>query len=287
MTRGIIIGIIGSILAVIMLAFIPIDLWIKDFPVWLRMTIIIIAAILILIFWVYKFQQWRTISINGFSFKKVSDDKYSMNINLGGNHIINIVYGKINHFEEYDKRTLVILPANDKFDDECIDDTGSVLGSFTRSLYPNGNESFKSEIKKEIQKRNTESFNIGDWISVDTKSSNSEFKIGIVAVTNKIEDDIIASSENVMLAFKGILKIMTIKRIQRVYMPLIGSGHGGLSPELSLLCILISAIEHIKRNTGSILRDVNIVIYKKDCGERDIPVERMKLIVKFVLNHCK
>ena len=241
----------------------------------------------VLLFWLYNLLQWRTIKINGFSFKKVSNDKYSMNINLSGNHIINIIYGKINHFEGYDKKTLVILPANDKFDDECIEDTASVLGSFARSLYPNGNENFKNDIKKELQKRNKESFNIGDWISIDVKSSDSEFKIGIVAVTNKIDDDIIASSENVMLAFKGILKIMTVKRIQRVYIPLIGGGHGGLSPELSLLCILISAIEHIKRNTGNILREVNIVIYKKDCGERDIPVERMRRIVKFVLNHCK
>lgn len=287
MTRSITIGIIGSLLAVLILAFIPIDLWIKDFPLWLKITIIIIITMVFLVFWGYKLQQLKTIRINGFSFKKVNNDKYSMNINLGGNHIINIVYGKINHCDEYNKETLVILPANDKFDDECIEDSGSVLGSFARSLYPNGKEGFKNEIRNELQKRNTASFNIGDWISIDVKSSCSEFKIGIVAVTNKTEDAIIASSENVMLAFKGILKIMTTKRIQRVYIPLIGGGHGGLSPELSLLCLLISAIEHIKRNTGSILRDVNIVIYKKDNGEKDIPVERMKRIAKFVLTHCK
>jgi len=80
---------------------------------------------------------------------------------------------------------------------------------------------------------------------------------------------------------------LTKKRISKVYIPLIGSGHGGLTPELSLLCLLISAIELIRRNTGNKLRDVNIVIYKKDNGDRDIPVERMKQIVKFVLNYCK
>ena len=89
-----------------------------------------------------------------------------------------------------------------------------------------------------------------------------------------------------MLAFKGIHKIMTKKKISKVYMPLVGSGHGGLSPELSLLCLLISAIEQIRRR-GNKLRDVNIVIYKKDNGDRDISVKRMKRIVKFVLNHCK
>ena len=278
------IGIIGSLIAVLILAFIPIDQWVKCFPLWLR---IIIIVFLLLSYWGYKLYQWKTTTINGFNFKKITNDKYSMNINLCGNHIINIVYGKLNDFQEYDKKTLVILPANDKFDDECIEDPGSVLGSFVRSLYPNGNEDFKNAIRKELEKRNTESFKIGDWISIDIKSSTSEFNIGIVAATHMIGDDIIAYSENVMLAFKGIHKIMTIKRFSKVYMPLICSGHGGLTPELSLFCLLTSAIEQIRRNAGNKLRDVNIVIYKKDNGDRDIPVKRMKQIVKFVLNHCK
>jgi hypothetical protein len=87
---------------------------------------------------------------NGFKFMKITNDKYSMNINLGGKHIINIIYGKINDFQEYDKKTLVILPANDKFDDKCIEDSDSALGAFVRSLYPNGNDDFKNIIEKEL-----------------------------------------------------------------------------------------------------------------------------------------
>jgi hypothetical protein len=283
MTKGMTVGTIGSLLAGLILACIPIT----EFPSWLKNVIISIIVIVPLSYWGYKLYQGRTTTINGFTFKKITNDKYSMNINLGGNHIINIIYGKINNFQEYDKKTLVILPANDKFDDECIEDLGSVLGSFVCSLYPNGNEDFKNAIKKELEKRDTKSFNIGDWISLPHKSSVSEFNIGIVAVTHKVEDNIFAYSENVILAFKGIHKIMTNKRISKVYMPLIGSGHGGLSPELSLLCLLFSAIEQIRRNTGNMLRDVNIVIYKNDNGDRAVPVRRMRQVIKFVLNHCK
>ena len=283
MNRGIIIGSFGSLLAALMLALIPIEQWVQCFPLWLK----IIVIFFLLLFGGYKLYQCKPTKINGFIFKKKTNDKYSMNINLGGDHIINIVYGKINDFQEYDKRTLVILPANDKFDDDCIEDPDSVLGSFACCLYPNGNESFKNDIRKELGKKNTESFSIGDWISIDVKSSISEFKIGIVAVTYKVGDDIIACSENVMLAFKGIHEIMKIKRISKVYIPLIGGGHGGLAPELSLLCLLISTIEQIRRKSGNMLRDVNIVVYKKDNGHRAISVERMKQIVKFALNYCK
>jgi len=285
MTKGITIGIIGSLFAGLLLAFIPIDQWVNCVPLWLRLVIIVIV---LLSYWGYKLYQWKTTKINGFTFKRITNDKYSMNINLGGNHIINIVYGKINNFQEYDKKTLVILPANDKFDDKCIEDTDSVLGSFVCSLYPNGNEDFKNNIRKELEKRkNTKSFSIGECILSSVRSSVSEFKIGIVAVTHKEKNNIFAYSENVILAFKGIHEKMKEEQITKVYMPLLGSGHGGLNTELSLICLLISAIEQIRKSKGNMLRDVNIVIYKRDNGNRSIPIERMKRIVKFVLNHCK
>lgn len=274
MTKGITIGIFGSLFAGLVLALIPIDQWVNCFPLWLR---IIIIAIILLSCWGYKLYHM-----------KITNDKYSMNINLGGNHIINIAYGKINDFQKYDERTLVILPANDKFDDKCIEDPDSVLGSFVRSLFPNGNEDFKNDVRKELEKRkNTKSFNIGECILLNVKSSVSEFKIGIVAVTHKEKNNIFAYSENVMLAFKGIHEKMKEEQITKVYMPLLGSGHGGLSPELSLLCLLMSAIEQIRRPTGNMLRDVNIVIYKKDNGDRTVSIRRMKRIVKFAINHCK
>lgn len=241
------------------------------------------------IIWIIVENTGFSFESKGFSFKKISSDKYSININMGGLHAINIIYDRIDNFSQYDKNTLVVLPANDKFDDQCIDDLGSVLGAFVKSLYPNGNDDFKNLIKKELKKRGPESFKIGNWISGPSiKSRDSEFNVGIVAVTHLIEENnIVAYSENIMLAFKGIHEIMTIKRYQKVYIPLIGSGHGGLTPELSLLCLLISTIDTIRRNVGNKLREVNIVIYKNETGIRDIPENRMKEIVKFVLNYCK
>jgi hypothetical protein len=38
MNRGIIIGIIGSLLAALTLAFIPIDQWVQYFPLWLQIS---------------------------------------------------------------------------------------------------------------------------------------------------------------------------------------------------------------------------------------------------------
>lgn len=238
---------------------------------------------------------WAYFEVNEFSFKsskyklkRINDDKYSIIFQQGIVHTINIIYDKINNFENYDKNTLVILPANDKFDDECVDDRKSVLGSFTNSLYPTGNSEFKEVIKKELGKRENNRFDIGSWIYLhNLKSENSEFNVGIVAVTHLLENgNILAYSENIMLAFKGIHKIMTQKRIKNVFIPLVGSGHGGLTPDLSLLCLLISIIEGFKKEDGHTLKNVNIVIYKKENGSKDIVPRKMKKIIRFALAHC-
>jgi len=238
---------------------------------------------------------WAYFEANEFSFKsskyklkKINDDKYTIIFQQGIVHTININYDKINNFQNYDKNTLVILPANDKFDDECVDDKKSVLGSFTNCLYPTGNHEFKKIIKKELGKRENDQFDIGNWIYLHSqKSENTEFNVGIVAVTHLMDNgNILAYSENVMLAFKGIHKIMTQKRIKNAYIPLVGSGHGGLTPELSLLCLIISIIEGYKKEDGHTLKNVNIVIYKKENGEKDIVPRKMKKIVKFALTHC-
>lgn len=238
---------------------------------------------------------WAYLEVNDFSYKsskyklkKFNDDKYSITFQQGIVHTINILYDKINNFQNYDKNTIVILPANDKFDDECVDDRKSVLGSFTNSLYPTGNNEFKGIIKKELGKRENNQFEIGNWIYLHSqKSENTEFNVGIVAVTHLLENgNILAYSENIMLAFKGVHKMMTQKRIKNAYIPLVGSGHGGLTAELSLLCLLISIIEGYKREDGHTLKNVNIVIYKKDNGDKDVVPRKMKKIVKFALTHC-
>jgi len=58
--KEITIGSIGSLIAVLIIAFIPIDKWIQGFPVWLRIIIIIA---LLLSYWLYRLYQWKTAKI--------------------------------------------------------------------------------------------------------------------------------------------------------------------------------------------------------------------------------
>jgi hypothetical protein len=216
-----------------------------------------------------------------FQFKKVSADKYSIKVN--SSCILNIIYGTISNFQDYDSETLVILPANDKFDDKCVDDKKSVLGSFANDLYPDGNENFKDKIKIEVAKEKKGLFEIGEWIYLN-KLGKTEFNAGMIAVTHLNEDGSITTNpENVILAFNGVFKMIKQKRPNKIFIPLIGSGHGELSPRLSFLFLLISIIENMKKVNGNNMREVNIVVYKKG-NHRTIELKAMEKEVKFILN---
>jgi hypothetical protein len=260
-----------------------------------KMTLINLIALLLgfgLILWGaiwhHSLTKGSEYNSNNYHFRKTSEDNYLITVNQGGTHLINITYGNINNLEDYDKNTLVVLPANDKFDDQCIDDIRSTLGAFMNTLYPNGNEDIKRFIRSELEKRGEIGrFDIGNWIyKYDLRHNGTSFNIGIVAVTHLKEDgNIIAYTEDVISAFKGICKIVNEKRLSKIFIPLIGSGHGGLSPEVSLLCLLLSILERLRNEEGRRLREIYIVIYKGNDGKKDILDSTMKNIVKFALTH--
>jgi hypothetical protein len=249
-----------------------------------NILLLVIGFVLIILGFILPLIEPSTLHLRkkNYQFRKIETDKYQ--IKLDNNHILNVIYGTISNFQEYNRDTLVILPANDKFDDKCVEDKRSVLGAFANTLYPNNNDEFKNKIKIEVEKRGKELFNIGDWIYLYGLDDTKQFNAGIIAVTHLNEDEsIIASPENVMLAFNGIFKMLEQRRPQKTFIPLIGSGHGGLSPQSSLLYLLVLIIQNMKKVSGNKMKEVNIIIFKNE-NHVDIEMREMKKIVNFVLN---
>jgi hypothetical protein len=214
-------------------------------------------------------------------FKKVSDDQYSIEF---VNAMLNVIYGTIDNIEKYDETTLVILPANDKFDDDCINDERSTLGAFVKSLYTNKDE-FKAELEKLAKSKVKKAggvFKIGEFVYMPS-IGKKQLDVGIVAVTHRSKNGSIdASPENVMLAFNTIFDLMKQTRPSKVFIPLIGSGHGGLSPQLSFVLLLISFVRKLRIvNLNGM--EVNVIIYKKG-SNRSIEPKDVENDMEVVLN---
>ena len=107
-----------------------------------------------------------------------------------------------------------------------------------------------------------ESYGVGERVYID-QPFQSKDRIAMVSVTTQRKDlGLQADPSYVFDAAEALCRLMANNRLTRLYAPTLGSGHGGLKPEISLICMLIAFGELAQKPTGRHLRDLNIVIYR-------------------------
>jgi hypothetical protein len=62
-------------------------------------------------------------------------------------------------------------------------------------------------------------------------------------------------------AAASLQRIMANHRLTRLYIPILGSGHGGLKGEVSLVCMLIAFGELLRKSAHNV-KEVNIVVFR-------------------------
>ncbi|MGK7896367.1 MAG: hypothetical protein AB4372_22810, partial [Xenococcus sp. (in: cyanobacteria)] len=82
-------------------------------------------------------------------------------------------------------------------------------------------------------------------------------------------------------AAKSLQLTMANNRFTRLYIPILGSGHGGLKGEVSLICMLI-AFGELHRKSGHNLKEINIVVFRRSENHTpSISEERIKSALDF------
>lgn len=225
---------------------------------------------------------------------EITNGKYTTNIDRTK---LIIHFGKIEEVEKAEENFVIILPANDFFDDECINDKGSSLGAYIQKYYKNQEKEIQKLVSSSLDSQNLskilvekekgkqkESYGIGTSVFLDNPLNTKE-KIILVSVTEKRAEKSLYS--NISFIFKAINKICSIisdKRINSIYIPLLGSGHGGLSKEVALFSLILAFTENIKKGFGSNIDSINIVIFQKDTKSKpEIRKNVAKKIIKFAI----
>lgn len=189
-----------------------------------------------------------------------------------GRMTIKVILGRIEEADCNDEACMVALPANEFFDDDCIHDSRSALGAFMQHHFK-GNipdiqalvrAALANEPTDEVQKKPgeaTPSYGVGKCVFLDHPLS-SHLRIAMVAITTQRADvGLRADAVYVFEAAASLQRIMANHRLTRLYMPILGSGHGGLRGEVSLICMLI-AFGELHRKLASNLKEVNIVVFR-------------------------
>jgi O-acetyl-ADP-ribose deacetylase (regulator of RNase III) len=229
-------------------------------------------------------------NLNTIKIKSLKSDGLSVKIERA---CINILFCKIEEVEKKDD-AVVVLPANEYFDDECIKDQKSSLGAYVDKHFKNQISEFQKIVADELSRKNVpmteqnkkdgeglqNSYGIGTCVLLEKPINTSE-KVLLVSVTEQRAGlGLYSNISFVYKAVSGVYKKATDNRIRNIYVPLLGSGHGGLNKRIALLSLVTAFTELMEKDRGNKIQTLNIVIYKNG---KDIDIERkiVRKILKF------
>lgn len=190
---------------------------------------------------------------------------------------IEVRFGRLEDFRPED--TVFVLPCNEYFDHGCILDGKGALGSFVERAFPGRADDFAALVQTECrrvfdtpqpqQKTNNEqapSFGAGRALLLASPLNVDQPLALVSTTTQRAKEGLIA---RISYLFGGMNELVTqltnTPRLKRVAMPLLGAGHGGLSPALALVGLLLALAEVVRFSPGAQqLRKVTIVIFRKD-----------------------
>jgi hypothetical protein len=192
---------------------------------------------------------------------------------------IRVVEGRIED-QVHDADVAIALPCNEYFDDRCVDDSRSALGAYVRQVFEGQGQEFIALMKEECVKRlgiGTEqqktdderaaSFGVGRCVCL-IRPLNRSSPVALISTTTQRARQ--GLSARISYLFEGMQELVTRladARINKVVMPVLGAGHGGIAAPLAFVGLVLAVAEAAVYNPGGLgLKQVTIVVFKKDLG---------------------
>ena len=170
------------------------------------------------------------------------------------------------------------MPANEFFDEDCINDKRSSLGAFIQEKYPNQTEKIQLLIKEKLERLPNEtveketgifekSYGIGSSVFLDQPLSSKQKILFLPITTKRVREGLRTEMYYVFKCINEIQRVVTDKRLDSVYIPLIGSGHGGLKKDVALFSMLLAVCDMINQPSGHNIRSFNVIVFQANPKE--------------------
>ncbi len=205
---------------------------------------------------------------------------------------IEIIFDKIQEAVKETPTSMVVLPANEYFDDECIHDSNSSLGAYVQSVFPNQTKEIQQLIQDnlvsfESQKIEKEpgvtqaSYGVGSGVFLKEPLHSKQPILFISVTTKRIGEGLRAEMSHIFEAVKTIQEVAADHRIESVCIPIMGTGHGGLRKEVGLFSLILAICDGISKKSGHHIKKYYIVVYRDNPKEKpSISINTSKRILK-------
>lgn len=186
---------------------------------------------------------------------------------IRGNLKFIIKSGEIQEIQDATKNAVIVLPANTTFVDSCATDARTAMGAFFTKHFPGEIGTLPSLLKGVLDTAGIQAEGTGQYAAGTTVILPDSFakpaKVVVTASTIRIPGTGIVSRPDIICnCVEEILKATADKRIDTLYLPILGSGHGGVDRGLALLFLLIAMLHYSKSYHH--IKVVHIVVHPKD-----------------------
>jgi O-acetyl-ADP-ribose deacetylase (regulator of RNase III) len=196
---------------------------------------------------------------------------------LLGRARVRVEVGRIQDYQVSDSRSVIALPANEYFDDECISDTNSALGSFVQHYFGTHVDDFVRQVQAELvgiptqrvpraERRIDDSYGIGQAIFLN-KLLPEYMLILVSATTERTGIGLRAEPHFLYAALEGIVETLNEHRMSALTMPVLGSGHGGMPFPIAVLFNLLAVRSLLADDLGRHLTEIRIVVSERRASE--------------------
>jgi O-acetyl-ADP-ribose deacetylase (regulator of RNase III) len=194
-----------------------------------------------------------------------------------GRATVHVEFGRIEEYEPHDDTTVVALPANEYFDEDCVMRANSSLGAYVQHHFASDLTRLLAEIRAELHGKPSErvprtdsriedSYGIGQAIYL--RELAPEHRVILVsATTDRAGIGLRAEPHFLYAAIHGVIEAMNENQLRGLVMPVLGAGHGAVPLTVALLFNLLALRSTLADESGDKVRDVRIVVFQQNAGD--------------------
>jgi len=184
-----------------------------------------------------------------------------------GELTIFIKSGEVQTIQTTTRNSAIVLPANTSFVDDCATDRRTAMGAFFTERFPEEIGALPASLKGVLNANGIQPTENGQYLPGTTVLLPDKFakpaRIIVTASTTRTPEAGIGSTPHIICScVEEILKITADQRVDTIYVPILGSGHGGVEHGMALLFLLLAFL-HFSRAYHHI-RKLHVVVHPKD-----------------------
>lgn len=195
--------------------------------------------------------------------------------------LIKLKKGGIQEIPKLNQAAGVVLPANTTFIDDCITDTNSALGAFFLKYHADKISKVPQDIERQLerlgyQRNKNGTYPLGTTIILPEEYDTPAKTIITASTIRKEISGIRAEPGSICECIRQIFMATADKKIAKLYIPILGSGHGGININEALLFLILS-VKHYSKYYHHV-KSVDIMVIENDVPKLKKDIYRLQYL---------